>query len=250
MSEQQQSDVYYFAFGANMATRVLTGRRKVHPKESHPCYVNNFELSFCMKGVPYFEPSFASIQEKDKAIVHGVVHLITREDMDQIRRTEGGNGHDNVGYKEIIVEANIYSSSDRTSYRKVNAIALQACKIDIVDALPSARYLNILREGAKEFNLDETWIHYLEKELEPYKTRNIWQNFGKWIFALGCIPFLILPGLVMFSSHLFKFKVPYFMVWYMQSLGSLVWSVHDWVYAPIFGSGKNNGKKNKEKQVK
>jgi hypothetical protein len=130
--------LWYFSFGANMSKDVLSGRREVYPLESKPCRVPNFDLCFNMRGAPYFEPSFASIKEKENSFIHGVIHYITKEDMRQIRLTEGGGGNDNYGYREIEIEVETYNNE------KLKAIALQAVKSDIEEALPSARYLNLL----------------------------------------------------------------------------------------------------------
>ena len=55
-------EVWYFAYGSNMALEVLTGRRLVKPKESIPCFIPDHVLSFRVLGFPYAEPGFATIE--------------------------------------------------------------------------------------------------------------------------------------------------------------------------------------------
>ncbi|EFC48817.1 predicted protein [Naegleria gruberi] len=262
-SSAKDKIVWYFAFGANMASKVLIGRRQVQPIESYPCIVNGYDLQFDMKGLPYFEPAFASISKSEKAIgsigyCHGVVHKITREQMDHIRRTEGGNGHDDLGYREIIVQAQIYepfypNDGFVDKYRKasedaswfgqtIDAIALQAVQPDIVDALPSARYLNILREGAREYGVAKVWQDHLNLILEPYNPVGglSLRNAGRFSFAACIIPLFIFPALVMIVTHLSKMKPPYIAALYFKFTSTLLWILHDNIWSKLFGSGKNN----------
>lgn len=46
-------EVFYFAYGSNMAPAVLTGRRRVRPRQSLPCSVPSHELTFDVYGMPY-----------------------------------------------------------------------------------------------------------------------------------------------------------------------------------------------------
>jgi hypothetical protein len=54
--------VWYFAYGSNMNPSVLTGRRKVTPKQSLPVFAPSHKLSFGMLGFPYVEPGFATVE--------------------------------------------------------------------------------------------------------------------------------------------------------------------------------------------
>lgn len=54
--------VWYLAFGSNMASSTLTGRRRVAPLRSLPAIVPRHALSFDMLGLPFSEPAFAVLQ--------------------------------------------------------------------------------------------------------------------------------------------------------------------------------------------
>ncbi|KAG2386795.1 hypothetical protein C9374_001830 [Naegleria lovaniensis] len=256
--QPSQQVVWYFAYGANMSSKVLIGRRKVKPMESYPCHVEGYDLVFNMKGLPYFEPAFASIEKRQGWRMHGVVHKITRAQMDHIRRTEGGNGHDmdDFGYREIIVQATIYqpwfeyqdsntvtSHGNPTMYfQTVKAIALQGPP-DINDANPSARYLKILRDGAKEYGVAKEWQDHLNHTLQEYKSAGTVKTVGKFSFVLVILPLFIIPIIMMILSHVFKVQSPYFVTRLFKHLGSVVWWVHDTIWSKLFGSGKNNKEK-------
>lgn len=124
-------EVWYFAYGSNMNTKTLTGRRMVRPRQSVPCMVPDHTLSFGVLGFPYTEPGFATIvqstqqQQQQPAAnppgsvgrmtlkqehsaeeqsrghrpcVHGVLHRITKREWAFVQATEGAGNRD-VGYQ-------------------------------------------------------------------------------------------------------------------------------------------------------
>lgn len=116
----RSDEVWYLAYGSNMSPQVLKGRRRVQPQQSLPCYVPGFELSFGMRGFPWQEPGFATIQPQRPrtsqqqgqqhggseartrgACLHGVLHRITRRDWAFVKASEGVVGQDGsgVGYE-------------------------------------------------------------------------------------------------------------------------------------------------------
>lgn len=101
---------------------MLTDRRKVAPKASRPCKVDGYTLAFNYRGIPFTEPGMATIMRSDTlpdrstagqyqngtasssrqasaaaaghaaclaAGLHGVVHLITDEEWQKVKQTEG-----------------------------------------------------------------------------------------------------------------------------------------------------------------
>jgi len=54
--------LWYFSFGSNMDPDVLTKRRNVRPKQSHPCQVVGYVLTFSHLGLPYMEPGMGTIE--------------------------------------------------------------------------------------------------------------------------------------------------------------------------------------------
>lgn len=91
------SQLWYLSYGSNMNPEVLSNRRKVYPLQSLPCRVPGYCLNFHCQGVPYIEPSFASIQPIKPSNtsycspeLHGVIHLVTFQEMWAIRLSEAG----------------------------------------------------------------------------------------------------------------------------------------------------------------
>ena len=124
----------------------------------------------------------------------------------------------------------------------VDAIALQAVTPDIEGALPSARYLSLLRAGAKEYGVAKEWQDHLNHTLEPFNPVGgmSLKNIGRFSFTLVVLPLFILPMLFMITSHLFKVTPPLFIAKYMKTGSAFIWWVHNTIWSKIFGSGKNN----------
>ena len=188
IDDSSETDLlWYFAFGSNMDADILGRVRQVHPRQSHPCKVEGYVLTFAHRGLPYLEPGFGTIEplsghpvpptltlqtdtkhhgaaQEGKATmystpsmsvanqlsnkqtaeaavadqdtlspqlaalkqsspklpqallngqqrveVHGVVHLISQQDMVQICKTEGGGGSASHGYYVQAVPCHLYN---------------------------------------------------------------------------------------------------------------------------------------------
>ncbi len=176
------------ADGSNMSPAVLTGRRRVTPRLSLPAAVPALRLSFGMLGFPFSEPAFATVLPPSHPLVaggraapvlHGVVHVISRDEWAAICRSEGV-GSSTAGYQLVEVQCELYrpgqtyspspnaggssSSSTSTSSSEggqqgdggrragvLQAVTLQGAEASLHrswrGALPSTRYLNLLRTG-------------------------------------------------------------------------------------------------------
>jgi hypothetical protein len=132
-------EVWYLGYGSNMSPQVLTGRRRVRPRQSIPCYVPGYHLSFGVQGFPWSEPGFATITPchsssglplppgsnqpgSDRSssssssgsawrkhlcagkipCLHAVLHRITKEEWGLVKASEGvvlGSDSSGVGYQ-------------------------------------------------------------------------------------------------------------------------------------------------------
>lgn len=119
-SGSSNSTIFYLAYGSNMNDAVLRGRRQINPIRSFPCRVPGWTLVFNTPGLPYREPSFASILPSEQVYtrsgkveeLHGVVHEITQEEYHRIKVTEGGGGHEGLGYLCRTVSCVCYEPND------------------------------------------------------------------------------------------------------------------------------------------
>jgi hypothetical protein len=126
-------EVWYLGYGSNMNPQVLTGRRRVRPRQSVPCYVPGYHLSFGVQGFPWAEPGFATIYPchgscdssspsgaEQPAIqgsssswrtrrcagnipcLHAVLHRISKQEWEVVKASEGvalGSENSGVGYQ-------------------------------------------------------------------------------------------------------------------------------------------------------
>jgi hypothetical protein len=127
MAPLRDDEVWYLAYGSNMSPSVLTGRRRVRPEQSMPCYVPGYALSFAVQGFPWAEPGFATIRACSSSsnssgggggypasgswrmrvcagttpCLHGVLHRVNRREWELIKSSEGVLGDDTtrVGYQ-------------------------------------------------------------------------------------------------------------------------------------------------------
>ncbi|KAG1657484.1 hypothetical protein FOA52_001399 [Chlamydomonas sp. UWO 241] len=155
---QQHRAARYFAYGSNMAPSVLTGRRGVTPKMSLPGSIAGYVLSFRLRGLPYVEPGFGTIEAAgmgDRGDVHGVVHAVSAAQWQSITRSEGVNRSTQYGYQVVRLACEMYDSST------VTVVTLQAAPASLVQGSsngplgvsgavrPSGRYLSLVRTGAE-----------------------------------------------------------------------------------------------------
>lgn len=142
--------VWYFAFGANMCSRVLSARH-VKPLSREPASLADYRLSFLEKGFPPFEPAFASIEPSAGNTVHGVLLRLEPSAFALIDSTEA------PGYQLLDVEV-VGQNSGR-----VRASAYASGR-PVRGLVPSRRYLDLLCEGAREHGLPEGYVRRLEAE--------------------------------------------------------------------------------------
>ncbi|KAI9506143.1 hypothetical protein BX070DRAFT_232298 [Coemansia spiralis] len=275
-SRHEEEKVWYLGYGSNMSSKVLSGRRQVFPVESLPVVVKGYQLTFDMAGLPYWEPGFGTIQpvntksnSADHIIadgldstdaskrrlldgiarneysakegermpdcqagspLHCIAHLITRKEMDHIINTEGGNGHPDFGYQVVEVECQTYDG------KPITGVTLIDKDTRLTRRHPSARYHKILLDGAAEHGLSPEYIERLAA-IMPYTASTFGQKTGKWAMLVIGLP-LALPVIISsMAALIFKVKVPLIMAAYGEWTKRVLWTLHDYVFAPIFGAG-------------
>lgn len=141
-----EATVRYFAFGANMARRVLVKRRGIHPLASVPARLDGYALQFSLRGLPLFEPAFATIVASPGESTWGVLHTLTTPDLARLDRIE--SAYDRV---DVLLQ---------TPEGPTQATAYTARR-PVPEKMPSRRYLRLLCEGAREHGLPSAWIDAL-----------------------------------------------------------------------------------------
>lgn len=187
--------------------------------------VSGHRLAFNLRGFPPIEPGMGSLEpcggdretsesESEPLLAyerpecHGALIKLTPENYERVMKSEGITGQSNQGYEEVVITAVPYDSPQHP----VKAIALRAREhVRLAkDPCPSQRYMNILREGAKELNLKTCYQEFLANH-------PVQQN-PKWLKQLAIYNFVV-TGILSFkykirflskiqSWFLFKIYVP------------------------------------------
>ncbi len=146
-------EIWYFAFGANMHDGAFRDHRGMRPMEWRPGCVTGYRLRFNLEGRPKGKAAPANISPDAKAEVWGVLYKITRADLVRLDWTEGVPGR---RYRHLWCDA---EDIDGHALRVVTYVADGKDK----DGDPSARYITLLREGARAHGLPEHYLRFLDR---------------------------------------------------------------------------------------
>ncbi|KDQ59737.1 hypothetical protein JAAARDRAFT_56705 [Jaapia argillacea MUCL 33604] len=255
---QEGETVLYLAYGSNMEYSTFSGRRKVKPLSKQNVWVPSLDLTFDLKGVPYFEPRFANVRKRISDIecdretsplpgLIGVVYEVTLTDWHRILATEGG------GTSYLTIHIPCYPIDPPTNIPSKSPItATTLCapstngRVDRQDkGQPSLRYLNLLRTGAHEHDLPAFYQSYLTA-LKPYKITSIRQQIGKWVyFACWAGPLFCVIGMSTLLSNNEKRggRPPGWLAALSKGVGELMWTTYDIIFKPLFGDGEGDSTK-------
>lgn len=177
---ERNETLYYFGLGSNMLRSKLENRgangTRIEILDMQPAVVPAHRLAFNLRGFLPLEPGMGSLEpvhEDDsssskplhtyeKPECHGALVHLTAENYERVMQSEGiGPNNANPGYEEVVVAAHPYSAEKRA----VAAIALRARPHVRLprDPCPSARYMSILREGAAELRLRDSYQNFLRQ---------------------------------------------------------------------------------------
>jgi cation transport regulator ChaC len=143
-------DLWYFAYGSNMSAAVFRERRGIQPLAAERGYVDGYRLCFNIPIGPG-ERGVANLIEAHGVRTHGVLYLLTAEQCDHLDHTEGV--HMNV-YRRIPVQAVAATGDPVAAFTYQSSLTAENRK-------PSARYLNLLLDGAAEHRLPDDYRRLL-----------------------------------------------------------------------------------------
>lgn len=146
--------IWYFAYGANMSRAVLA-RRGLQPVSSEAGWVDGYALAFSHRGLVFTEPAFANLEVRSGDRVHGVLHELAPRDLGRLDRIEGAE------YAHMDVRVAL-------STGRVVAARAYADPYPVASLRPSRRYLRCVCAGAREFELPDEWIAWLEEHPTRY----------------------------------------------------------------------------------
>jgi len=148
------STVWYFAYGSNLQSATLRGRRGIAVLRSLAMRAPGWRLVFDKPGL-VGRAAFANIVPAEESEVFGVAFEITADDHAHVELTEGvaiGN------YRRVEIAVEPLDASVPWSPPRV--LSLSSDKRD-PSLLPTTRYLDLVIEGAIEHGLPEPWVRSL-----------------------------------------------------------------------------------------
>ncbi len=148
------SEVWYFAYGSNLQSATLRGRRGIDFRRAVPVRALGWRLVFDKPRLFGVESSVANIVPDPHATVLGVAFAMTVDDFAHVELTEGvGFGH--YARVELAVEA-LPPAPDAPAV----AFSLSSDQRD-PSLKPSTRYMSLIIDGALEHALPADWIDFL-----------------------------------------------------------------------------------------
>ncbi len=155
---------WYFAYGSNMASSNLR-ERGVRATAFGPASLAGYRLAFTLPSSRWGGHA-ADIVVDPGAVVHGVLWRLERGDA--LDRWEGGYRRIEVTVGDAAAAGDAVTASPVRSVeereRPPTAFTYQVLdeRRALVERPPSARYLERLVEGAREFGLPPTYLDFLE----------------------------------------------------------------------------------------
>ncbi len=144
------TDLWYFGYGSNMNRSIFLERRRMRALETRTGYLDDYRLCFNLP-VGSGERGVANLEPFAGARTHGVLYRLSAEQADHLDRTEG-------------VPAGVY--------RRISvSVVAGTVRVDAFTYLsphtrtgrkPSARYLGLLLEGARQHGLPDDYVRALE----------------------------------------------------------------------------------------
>lgn len=202
-ADGEEANVWYFAFGSNINKKVFEGRRRISPAESVPAVLPGWRLEFSQPGLPYAEPAFAAVEPQPEEVedaaassggarqpdVHGVAHRITPSQWAYVLETEGGSGgKEDHAYKVVEATAVDYSGRELVVLTLTVSPKIKA-RLQGRHALPSLRYLTLIRDGAKDYGLTPEYQAWLAT-LRHYTAERPGQKLGGVVFRALALTFI------------------------------------------------------------
>ena len=143
--------LWYFAYGSNMQRATFVGRRGMKPARSVWGRLAGYRLAFDLP-VGAGERGVANLVVDESSVTYGVLHLISSEEFDLLDRTEGVH---NGFYRRLGVTVVDRDGADTGAWTYVSAYGVPGRK-------PSARYIGLLLEGAREHELPTAYLSELQ----------------------------------------------------------------------------------------
>jgi cation transport regulator ChaC len=144
--------LWYFAYGSNLHDTIFRERRAMQARATHPGWLDGFELRFNLPIGPG-ERAVANIEPLTGARVWGALYLLTAADCERLDRSEGVHFG---AYRRIDVAVCLEDGTRHTAFTYCSTRTR-------TDRKPSARYLGLMVEGARQRGLPDEYVRWLER---------------------------------------------------------------------------------------
>jgi len=254
-SHSSPKTINYLAYGSNLTSAVITDSRHIHPLEITPVRVPSLTLTFTLAGLPYLEPCFANVRprrlpsppplaQQEKELV-GVIYKLTEEDYSRLFASEGAGS----GYQEFTVTCYPLTPAAATDSNEIIATTLlcregtSAGAMTRTSCQPSHRYLQLLREGARERGLPASYVQHLD-ELRGYTITSRRQFVGGIVIMAVWGPVLTL--VLLLNRILGRWegggggggRAPEWVLAFGRGVMSTMWGCYERVLVKVFGDGE------------
>lgn len=143
--------IWYFGYGSNMSRAIFLERRGMRPLATGWGWLEGHRLCFNLPIGPG-ERGVANLQPEPGARTCGVLYLLTAEDLERLDRSEGVH----VGlYRRLPIHVAIDGEERVAAFTYHSTFASAGRK-------PSARYIGLLLDGARENGLPEEYLSFLQ----------------------------------------------------------------------------------------
>jgi hypothetical protein len=168
--------VWNVAYGSNLSAKKLSsrapdGRKPIVPLSQVPVTVPGYKLEFRLGAIPPVEPVMANARRSsDGPQLHGVAYELTKEDYDTLCMSEHcATCNCDPSYCEVPVDAFPYGSRTPISATLFVKAREATCRIGALANSelherylhPSARYMTLIRDGARAAGLDDKYQDWL-----------------------------------------------------------------------------------------
>jgi len=147
------TSVWYFAYGSNMHSATLRGRRGVAWKRALPARAPGWRIVFDKPPLVPVGESYANLVGDASSETFGVVYEVSAEDLEHIELTEGVRIENYARVAITVVPLTAPAEP-------VVAATLVSERRD-PSLLPSERYMACVVAGATEHGLPPEWIAFL-----------------------------------------------------------------------------------------
>ncbi|KAF2014405.1 hypothetical protein BU24DRAFT_423360 [Aaosphaeria arxii CBS 175.79] len=237
------SNVWYLAYGSNLAKSKFIHDRGIVPLATAVVLVPGWTLTMDSAGVPYSEPSFGSItpipdsrNEKNTELL-GTAYLLTPEMYTKVIASEGGG----IAYAEIEVRASRVIDPSGSDLEKQNETFAVRSLITVLKHLarPSDRYLGLIRTGAEEAQMPDAYQKFLARIPTYTKPKDRLRMIGASLFLAFWVPIMSMMEKItkaaLKSSG--KANAPRWVILLVRFVVISMWLYHDYVHSPIWGRG-------------